>query len=246
MRHVLTPFRLRRHRGPGEVHVELDEGTSEVRDEPRLSARRLPSGRASGVDADDPQGQEEEFRAVRARAVQEYPRGGWWVVRFWTAVGCVAVLSLLLLLELVATFWCSHVSRHDVFAVAAFRATYSSRCRYPGPESTEYTTAAPSHQSLLICAPRSKIRESGMVPQFRRADVAVLRPCCCVLCAAALSACVDETKPLPQAKLIQLIKLAEGPGPSLQKATLDTVINELAQEGRIKRKTAPAPEKWAW
>ncbi len=53
-------------------------------------------------------------------------------------------------------------------------------------------------------------------------------------------------KTVPQAKLIQLIKLAEGPGPSLQKATLDTVINELAQEGSIKRKTAPAPAVWAW
>ncbi|CAM9522852.1 unnamed protein product [Ectocarpus sp. 8 AP-2014] len=53
-------------------------------------------------------------------------------------------------------------------------------------------------------------------------------------------------KSIPVLKVIQLIKLLEGPGPMLQKATLDTVVAELVQEGRIKTATAPQPKRWAW
>ncbi|CAB1103033.1 unnamed protein product [Ectocarpus sp. CCAP 1310/34] len=53
-------------------------------------------------------------------------------------------------------------------------------------------------------------------------------------------------KSIPVLKVIQLIKLLEGPGPMLQKATLDTVVAELVQEGRIKTAIAPQPKRWAW
>ncbi|CAN0118573.1 unnamed protein product [Ectocarpus sp. 6 AP-2014] len=53
-------------------------------------------------------------------------------------------------------------------------------------------------------------------------------------------------KSIPVLKVIQLIKLLEGPGPMLQKATLDTVVAELVQEGRIKTATTPQPKRWAW
>lgn len=62
---------------------------------------------------------------------------------------------------------------------------------------------------------------------------------CCPFCCCR---CFHHVQCLPQPKLLQLIKMLEGPGPALQRATLDTVVNELVQEGKVQRKTAPAPE----
>eukprot|EP00903_Cladosiphon_okamuranus_P009842 g9353.t1 len=52
---------------------------------------------------------------------------------------------------------------------------------------------------------------------------------------------LEQCWTIPMLKLLQLIKMQEGPGPALQRATLETVVNELVQEGRVQRSTAPPP-----
>ncbi|CAN0309802.1 unnamed protein product [Pylaiella littoralis] len=57
---------------------------------------------------------------------------------------------------------------------------------------------------------------------------------------------LEQCKTIPVLKLNQLIKMLVGPGPMMQRATLETVLNELVQEGKIKRARAPSPQQWAW
>ncbi|CAM9697474.1 unnamed protein product, partial [Hapterophycus canaliculatus] len=52
---------------------------------------------------------------------------------------------------------------------------------------------------------------------------------------------IELCRTIPMNKLLALMRMYEGPGPTLQKITLDVVVAELLQEGKIKRATAPTP-----
>eukprot|EP00904_Undaria_pinnatifida_P000364 jgi/Undpi1/10328/HiC_scaffold_28.g12778.m1 len=57
---------------------------------------------------------------------------------------------------------------------------------------------------------------------------------------------LDKCTAVTTAKLGCLIRMLEGPGPSMHKHTLGNLAQELVQEGKIKRAMAPTPECQEW